>query len=190
MIIEQSVFASEETPRNEAVGGQTGTENPVAGNHGWPPELKGVVNHVQHCFQRARGSHGWDHTLRVYRLCERIGSVEGADLSVLRAAALLHDIGRIQEDESNGGICHAQKGAELARPLVGGLALTTEQKKIFSIALAATATGVTSDRKPLKLGCFLMRISWIPLGPWVLAVHFSSRARSVPGFTIRRRIPV
>ena len=36
--------------------------------------------------------HGISHVLRVYRLCERIGKAEGADLRILRAAALLHDI--------------------------------------------------------------------------------------------------
>ena len=36
--------------------------------------------------------HGFSHVLRVYRLCERIGTKENADLRILRAAALLHDI--------------------------------------------------------------------------------------------------
>ncbi len=36
--------------------------------------------------------HGLSHVLRVYRLCEQIGSEENADLRILRAAALLHDI--------------------------------------------------------------------------------------------------
>lgn len=36
--------------------------------------------------------HGLSHVLRVYRLCERIGREENADLKILRAAALLHDI--------------------------------------------------------------------------------------------------
>lgn len=35
--------------------------------------------------------HGLDHVLRVLALSERIGRVEGADLTILRAAALLHD---------------------------------------------------------------------------------------------------
>ena len=35
--------------------------------------------------------HGFDHILRVLRLAERIGQSEGADLKILRAAALLHD---------------------------------------------------------------------------------------------------
>ena len=35
--------------------------------------------------------HGFDHILRVYRLAERIALAEGADLEIVRAAALLHD---------------------------------------------------------------------------------------------------
>lgn len=36
--------------------------------------------------------HGFSHILRVYRLCEQIGAAEEADLKILRAAALLHDV--------------------------------------------------------------------------------------------------
>jgi len=36
--------------------------------------------------------HGFSHVLRVYRLCEKIGKEEKADLKILRAAALLHDV--------------------------------------------------------------------------------------------------
>lgn len=36
--------------------------------------------------------HGLSHVLRVYRLCEWIGQKEKANLKILRAAALLHDI--------------------------------------------------------------------------------------------------
>jgi uncharacterized protein len=35
--------------------------------------------------------HGFDHVLRVLRLAEHLASAEGADLDVVRAAALLHD---------------------------------------------------------------------------------------------------
>ncbi len=36
--------------------------------------------------------HGFSHVLRVYRLCEKIGKEENADLKILRTAALLHDV--------------------------------------------------------------------------------------------------
>jgi len=69
-------------------------------------------------FRSARGSHDWDHTERVYRLCLRIGRKEKADLRVLELAALLHDIGREEEDRSNGKICHGRTGAALARGIL------------------------------------------------------------------------
>ena len=79
-------------------------------------------------FERARASHDWDHTLRVYRLCERIGAAEAADVRVLRIAALLHDIGRSCQDTSKGAVCHAQRGAELAGPVVEKLPLIRSRK--------------------------------------------------------------
>jgi uncharacterized protein len=35
--------------------------------------------------------HDFDHVLRVFHTAERLGQLEGADLEILRAAALLHD---------------------------------------------------------------------------------------------------
>jgi uncharacterized protein len=74
-------------------------------------------------FDKARGSHDWDHTLRVARLCEHIGAVEGADMIVLRIAAFMHDIGRSEQDAANGRICHAERGAERAAALLAHLPL-------------------------------------------------------------------
>ena len=49
-------------------------------------------------------------------------------MDVLLTAAYLHDIGRSYQDDSNGSICHAQKGAQLAKPILGQLPLSGEQK--------------------------------------------------------------
>jgi uncharacterized protein len=66
-----------------------------------------------------QGHHGFDHTLRVRRLATQIGKAEGADLQIVEAAALLHDIARAKEDK--GEIeCHAAHGsAEAAKILTG-----------------------------------------------------------------------
>ncbi|HUT07435.1 MAG TPA: HD domain-containing protein [Candidatus Latescibacteria bacterium] len=69
-------------------------------------------------FHSARGSHDWGHTERVHRLCLRIGRREKADLGVLELAALLHDIGREEEDRSSGKVCHGRSGAALAKGIL------------------------------------------------------------------------
>jgi uncharacterized protein len=67
------------------------------------------------------GCHGPDHIWRVYRTALYIGQLMDARLDILAAAALLHDIGRPFEREHRGKICHAEKGAELAREILQNL---------------------------------------------------------------------
>jgi uncharacterized protein len=91
--------------------------------------LEDIIQYAKNAFASARGSHDWDHTERVYRLCMRIGQAEGADLEVLAVAAFLHDVGRPYEDESKGAICHATKGAEIAKALLMASPLPEEKKE-------------------------------------------------------------
>ncbi len=91
--------------------------------------LKDIKKIAKALFDGARGSHDWEHTLRVCRLCERIGSVEGVDMDVLLVAAYLHDIGRASQDVSNGAVCHAQKGARMAKSIIDKLPLSENQKE-------------------------------------------------------------
>jgi uncharacterized protein len=67
------------------------------------------------------GCHGPDHAERVHANALLIGREMQADLRILSAAALLHDIGRREESASRGLICHAVRGAELAQPILAGL---------------------------------------------------------------------
>jgi uncharacterized protein len=74
-------------------------------------------------FNGGRGSHDWEHTLRVERLCRTIGPREGADSLVLALAACLHDIGRHRQDDSRGAVCHARQGAAMAKAILAAHAL-------------------------------------------------------------------
>lgn len=67
-------------------------------------------------YDDADPAHDFHHVLRVLALAQRIGSAEGADMEVLRAAVLLHDVARA--DEIKGGPCHALAGAERARQIL------------------------------------------------------------------------
>lgn len=61
--------------------------------------------------------HDKSHVERVYNLAVRIAKEEKADLDVVKAAALLHDIARAMEDE--GKIAdHATEGAKMARKVL------------------------------------------------------------------------
>ncbi len=88
-----------------------------------------VKNIAKKLFEGARGSHDWDHTLRVFRLCKSIGPAEGVDMEVLLIAAYLHDIGRCYQDVSKGSVCHAEKGAQMAWPIVMELPFSEEKKE-------------------------------------------------------------
>lgn len=91
--------------------------------------IKDIMAYAKSSFSNARGSHDWEHTQRVYNLCLHIGKAEGADVEVLQIAAYLHDVGRRYEDESKGGVCHAEKGAELAKALVEGYPISDRRKE-------------------------------------------------------------
>jgi uncharacterized protein len=102
----------------------------------WEMEQSGPEGILPRIYRAARqqladapGSHDWEHTLRVFRLCRRIGPVEGADMLVLEAAALLHDIGRPFQEASNGSVCHAVRGAAMAGRIIAALPLTAARKE-------------------------------------------------------------
>ena len=78
--------------------------------------LERIEREAERCMQGAKPAHDFDHVKRVLRLAERIGKAEKGDLEILRAAALLHDIGRVEEEKT--GKCHAENGASMARKIL------------------------------------------------------------------------
>lgn len=91
--------------------------------------VESIKNQARQLFLEAAGSHDWDHTLRVAALCDRIGRIEKADLTVLRLAAYLHDIGRCHQDRSSGAQCHAKEGARMAAAILAEVPLSDSAKQ-------------------------------------------------------------
>lgn len=95
------------------------------------------------------GSHGPDHSERVLHSAITIGQKMTARLAILAPAALLHDIGRKEESQSQGKICHAQRGAELAAPLLRDL--TYADDDIVAICHCIRAHRFRGATKPESL---------------------------------------
>ncbi|HSJ56114.1 MAG TPA: HD domain-containing protein [Anaerolineae bacterium] len=72
-----------------------------------------TVEQAREQYAGAEAVHDFDHVLRVLALAERLARAEGADLEIVRTAALLHDAAR-----GKSGHDHAEAGAEIARHLL------------------------------------------------------------------------
>lgn len=70
--------------------------------------------------------HDFDHVMRVYRMAERLGRTEGADLEIVHAAALLHDA----EGSASGGAeraSHHHRSADFAAEVLQAEGWTEER---------------------------------------------------------------
>jgi uncharacterized protein len=63
--------------------------------------------------------HGFDHIERVYRMSERLALAEGADLEIVHAAALLHDI-QGSHPAGDERLNHHHQSAEIAAEILQG----------------------------------------------------------------------
>lgn len=72
-----------------------------------------TIEQARLLYETGGGGHDFDHVLRVTALAERIAAAEGADLAVVRTAALLHDVA-----ESRARHDHHLRGAELSREIL------------------------------------------------------------------------
>lgn len=85
-----------------------------------PEKLKKLSDAVRKRLESAPGCHDWAHTWRVLHNARIISSGEkNADVRVVEAAAILHDIARPEELKSKGKLCHAVIGSEMAGKFLG-----------------------------------------------------------------------
>lgn len=89
-------------------------------------ELKEIIKPY---FEGINPCHDLDHVERVVENALVIGKKEGGNIEIIEVAALLHDVARKEQDESKGKICHAEKGAVIAREILEKLNYPKEKIK-------------------------------------------------------------
>jgi uncharacterized protein len=94
------------------------------------------IDQVAKYYHDSDSAHDFDHVLRVTAMAEYIARAEGADLEIVRAAALLHDIARLDEDRTGQGD-HAEMSAQRAREILLGRGVDAEKAEAVAHAISA-----------------------------------------------------
>lgn len=103
------------------------------------------IEEARQYYTNSDAAHDFDHVLRVLVLAERIGQAEGAAMEIVRAATLLHDVARAEEERT--GACHAKVGAERARQILAG----HPADKVEAVAQAIASHRFRDDVVPQTL---------------------------------------
>jgi uncharacterized protein len=92
------------------------------------------------------GSHAFDHTERVYNMALRLAKGKKADVDTIKAAALLHDVSRLKED-NNEINCHAEHGAEMAKRILEKMNFPKEKigKVCYAIRVHRHSKGLKAE---------------------------------------------
>jgi uncharacterized protein len=78
-----------------------------------------TIEQARAWYSQADPVHDFDHVLRVYQIAERLAQAEGADMEIVRAAALLHDAeGSAPGGDGGERASHHQASAEFAAAIL------------------------------------------------------------------------
>lgn len=108
-----------------------------------------IYNEAKKHFINSRGSHDFDHVERVLKMTLHIGKKEGADLVILKLAAILHDVKRNDADKEKGKIDHAISGAEVASEIL--LKYKYKEDVVAAVYHCIAAHRFRNDIKPKTL---------------------------------------
>ena len=103
------------------------------------------VESARRYYEGADAIHDFDHVLRVLALAERLAQRENADLEIVRAATLLHDVARGHGDRLVAD--HARAGAEFSRELLAD----HPPEKVEAVAHAVAAHRFRTGPSPQTL---------------------------------------
>lgn len=107
------------------------------------------IDQAQVWYQGADPVHDFSHVLRVYQMAERIAEAEGADLEIVRAAALLHDAQGSSPEGEESRADHHEASAEFARQTL--LEEGWEQERISAVEHCIRAHRYRSTEQPQSL---------------------------------------
>lgn len=91
----------------------------------------------------------WKHTLRVTQYGKQIAKAEGADVEVVMAACLLHDISKF--DAKDYGIEHGRISARIARPFLETLDYSAERVNNICFCIAVHVDDKADFEHPITL---------------------------------------
>ena len=94
-----------------------------------------TIEEARAFYADAESAHDFDHVRRVLTLAERLARAEKADTEIVHAAALLHDIARLEEDTRGGD--HAVMAAERARTILLERGIPADRADAVAHAIAA-----------------------------------------------------
>ena len=106
---------------------------------------------IQPYFEKS-GTHDFAHTQRVYNLAVKIGKEENADLDIIKAAAILHDIARKKEDDGEVE-CHAEEGSKMAGEILKESGFPEDKIKgvVHAISVHRYSKGLKPETKEAKI---------------------------------------
>ena len=106
-----------------------------------------TIEEAQIWYRDADPVHNFDHVLRVYRTAQHLGKLEGADLEILQAAALLHD----SRDSAPGGETTLRKDHHITSAEFAGSVLTQKgwpKDKIHAVQHCILAHRFRGEENP------------------------------------------
>lgn len=115
--------------------------------------LKQVEKEVRQRLKKAKGSHDFDHVVRVLRMAEHIGKKEKTNLLIVSLVALLHDLGRHDQDNSKGKVSHTQIGKTLTARMLNKHKCSKEiaEQVLHCIEAHSTTRGIPPETIEAKV---------------------------------------
>ena len=105
-----------------------------------------TIEQARGWYASADAVHDFEHVLRVYRMAERLALAEGADLEIVRAAALLHDAEGAAPGEGSLRETHHHASAEFAAGILSVEGWTPE--RIAAVQHCIRAHRYRDNREP------------------------------------------